>query len=647
MTNMKTNSENSADKLSKKNTNNLVENDAINAEIFFNEFLDAAADCFLILDSSFKIVDIGDYAEKLTLYSKSELLNFSFFDLFTPESRGVVVESFVKIKNCGKIFFEAEILRNDNQKRYVEINAKFLPNFQNSIIGFLTDITSKKFERDTYIRLLQHNENKLKTFFDNTLNLIVISDMDLRIIEVNDKTCAFSGYTRDELLSFSISDIFCPDKTENVLPVINQLFTSGPLEKDCILVKKNREKLPIHLYLNTFNFENNPFIFFNGIDLSDKIYAEKSLQKSEKRFKDIFTKMLDGFAIHKIILDENNLPVDYVFIDVNPAFEKLTGLNKNDIIGKNVSEIFPHLEKYWLDTYSDVALNDKVVQFENFSSDIGKYFKVTAYSPEKYFFATIFEDVTEETAAKSELEINRKKLEELNKMKDKYLSIVAHDLRNPFHSIMGFSELLIINDKKYTTDKKLRMLQTIYDSSKSANKLLENLLLWSRFQRGTIRPIPEFLKLSEIVNESIEFILSSSLIKHILVINKIDESIYIYVDKDMMHTVFRNLLSNSVKFSKPNSKVDIFANELADFVEISVQDFGYGMSEDDLSKLFRIDVKSSEIGKHIDDKEKGSGLGLVLCKEFIEANKGKLSVTSTIGVGSTFTITLPTTGNLQ
>ena len=147
------------------------------------------------------------------------------------------------------------------------------------------------------------------------------------------------------------------------------------------------------------------------VDLRDEIDMRKKsemfLRESEEKYRTLFTTMNEGFALHEIICDKNDKPIDYRFIDVNPAFEKLTGLKAEDIIGKTNMEVLPETEPYWIDTYGKVALTGKQINFENFSLGLGRYYQVSAYSPEPGKFATIFTDITERKRVEEELRLSR------------------------------------------------------------------------------------------------------------------------------------------------------------------------------------------------------------------------------------------------
>ncbi len=230
-------------------------------------------------------------------------------------------------------------------------------------------------------------------------------------------------------------------------------------------------------------------------------------------------------------------------------------------------------------------------------------------------------------------------LTELNATKDRFFTIVAHDLKNPFNALLGFSELLHNNYTKYTKKQSEEMIKAIFDTSQNLYKLLENLLQWSRSQTGHITYNPELFPLINKVKHEIDLLSNLSEKKNLKVINRVEDSVVVYADINLTSIVIRNLLSNAIKFSNPEGKIKITATEENNMVLVSVTDSGVGMSKQDVDKLFRLDESFSTKGTA---NEEGTGLGLIICKEFIEKNGGKIYVNSQEGSGSTFTFTLPT-----
>ncbi len=214
-------------------------------------------------------------------------------------------------------------------------------------------------------------------------------------------------------------------------------------------------------------------------------------------------------------------------------------------------------------------------------------------------------------------------LHKLNATKDKFFSIIAHDLKSPFNSIIGFSRILIDQVEKKKYDGIARYADIIHQSSNSAMELLMNLMEWSQSQTGRISFNPEKINLSALAKE-VE-LLFTDVAKHksIEIINKVPEGMMVFADYDMVGTIFRNLISNAIKFTHPGGEIIINAREVARGHVVSVSDTGVGIPQNKIKKLFRIDESYSTAGTQ---NEKGTGLGLILCKEFVEKHRGKIWV---------------------
>ena len=231
-------------------------------------------------------------------------------------------------------------------------------------------------------------------------------------------------------------------------------------------------------------------------------------------------------------------------------------------------------------------------------------------------------------------------LSELNHTKDKLFSIIGHDLGNQFNIILGFLELLVSDFKKLDSGKVEIHLNNIYNSSKHAFNLLENLLTWARMQTNLIQYNPEVFDVQSKITESVGLFEGACAKKNIKIEVIPDEEIMVFADVNMFSTVFRNLVANAIKFTNENGNISIQTEKKGDFCEITVADNGIGISEENLRKIFRIDSKHKTVGTM---GEKGTGLGLILCKEFVEKHGGKIEVKSTVGKGSEFSFTLPVT----
>ena len=535
----------------------------------------------------------------------------------------------------------------------------------------------------------------------------------------------------------------------------------------------------------------------NKIDMKRRA-SEEALRASEAQYHLLFEGMNEGFALHEIILDKDGVPCDYVFLSINPAFEKLTGLKAENIIGKTVLQVLPETEKYWIDTYGKVALTGESFEFENYSSELNSYYRVSAFSPKSGYFAVLFEDITARILAANELkrtknylenlidyanapiivwnsrneielfnhafehltgyssgdvkgkklellfpgfslkESNEKikdsrtrnwqtieipiltknkkvrtvlwnsaniydsdnktvlstiaqgnditerkiaeqnvkrrtraleianvklnqelrdriiaekalqeseeKLKELNATKDKFFNILAHDLKNPFTSLIGSSELLYHNIHKMDNEKIRELALILNDTSKSGYSILQNLLDWSRSQTGLLSINPESINVKDLINEHIINLEQIAANKKIKIYSKVKNDIIIKADKNMIKTILRNLMSNAVKYSYRNGTVIVDAVHEDSKVTISVQDNGIGIPKEFVEKIFRIDAKYSHPGT---ENEQGTGLGLKLCKEFVEKQGGHIWAESIENQGSVFKFSIPAGFSVQ
>ena len=253
-------------------------------------------------------------------------------------------------------------------------------------------------------------------------------------------------------------------------------------------------------------------------------------------------------------------------------------------------------------------------------------------------FGTIM-DITARKLAEEEIKLKNELLQAINAEKDKFFSIIAHDLRGPMSAFVEVTKILADDIQAMTLEEIKEIITSMRDDSANIYSLLENLLEWSRLKRGVMEFNPVRIQLSSVIQGSINIISASANAKSIEIISDVADSLFINADKHMIETVIRNLISNAVKFTRTGGKVILSATELAGSpIEISIADSGIGMSPDLRSKLFQINEKTSRPGT---DGEASTGLGLLLCKEFVEKHKGRIWVESEEGKGSVFTFTLP------
>ena len=249
--------------------------------------------------------------------------------------------------------------------------------------------------------------------------------------------------------------------------------------------------------------------------------------------------------------------------------------------------------------------------------------------------------VSDVTVLKKNEEIlveNRNELRELNSAKDKLFSIIAHDLKNPFFGIIGLSDMVIEDYEEMGDDEKKEMIKEINQSAKETYRMLENLLDWARQQTGSVVFDPVNLNINELIGVTIEGLKAQAAVKHLTLELDLAPVLMVHADANMIRTVLRNLIMNAIKFSNPGGLI-VLRSELAGHQAIiQVIDDGVGISEEDSRRLFRMDTSVRSLGTM---GEKGTGLGLILCREFIQKHGGTISVRRNAGAGTTFWFTLP------
>ncbi|MBI9041494.1 HAMP domain-containing sensor histidine kinase [Lutibacter sp.] len=276
----------------------------------------------------------------------------------------------------------------------------------------------------------------------------------------------------------------------------------------------------------------------------------------------------------------------------------------------------------------------EALNFDNHVQIISYLFLVVGSFSFPMILLLILKEVEEK-----EIKINNKTLKLLNRNKTKFFSIIAHDLKGPLGTYNQMIEMLIDRHKEMPSDKMEEFLKKLQNSSKQTFNLLENLLQWSRSESGTIKIKPKQLKLNEIIN-SVQLLMKHSVeIKNLNVSVKIGEDETVYCDHNMIMTVFRNLISNAIKFTPNNGQITITSKNIKENnIEICIEDTGVGIASKNLKAIFDIDTETSTKGTN---NESGTGLGLKLAKEFLEKNNGSIKIESTETTGTKVFIQLP------
>ena len=257
---------------------------------------------------------------------------------------------------------------------------------------------------------------------------------------------------------------------------------------------------------------------------------------------------------------------------------------------------------------------------------------------------SVTRDINERKLAEQQIKDKNEELQKLNAEKDKFFSIIAHDLRSPFNGFLGLTQLMAEELPTMTIDQLQKIAVSMRNSASKLFNLLENLLEWSRIQQGLIPFVPVNLELSQLIMDSTEIMLENANKKEINLSIDIPDNCIVFADKNMLQTIVRNLVSNAVKFTVKGGKINITAKSLStDTIEVSINDTGIGMNKEFIENIFRIDTDTTRKGT---EGESSTGLGLLLCKEFVEKNGGKIWAESEEGKVSIFKFSLTLSNNI-
>jgi PAS domain S-box-containing protein len=491
------------------------------------------------------------------------------------------------------------------------------------------DVTVRK-KAEQQVHLMAHT---LKSINES----ISITDINNRILFVNAAFLKTYGYTEDELIGQDISMVRSSENDPEIANQILNITTSTGWQGELLNRKKDGTDFPIMLSTTLINNEYGEVVGMVGVavDISDRKKSEKLLRESEEKYRNLIETMPDG--VYRSTHEGK-------FLEINDAMVRILGYDsKEELMEVDIkSELYfepKDRESLILKTNPtelDVFPMKKKDGTAVWIEDHGWYVK--DINDQIIYHEGILRDVTERKLAEFQLHKYAEELQEMNATKDKFLSIIAHDLKAPFSSILGLSEILKNEINSFDIGSIEQYINLIYSTSKNTYRLLENLLDWARMQQGKMPFNPRPLILKELVTDIFETLNDGAIKKQIILINSIEEQLIIHADQNMIKTVIRNLVSNSIKYTSANGRIEVSASVKDDFILVSVKDNGTGIPKADLNKLFRIETSYSRPGT---ENEVGTGLGLILCEEFISKHLGKIWVESEIGEGSEFKFILP------
>jgi len=380
------------------------------------------------------------------------------------------------------------------------------------------------------------------------------------------------------------------------------------------------------------------FLRFDAKNVENEKFVEEFISK-ENLLKTIISEIPDLIWFKDL---------NGVYMQCNRRFEQFFGLQEADIIGKtdyefvnkDLADFFRQKDKFAIEEGKPCKNEEEIIFANDGHMEQLETIKSPLYNKNGKVLGIlgIGRDITERHSNEQTIRLQNEELKKHDADKDRFLQILAHDLRNPFSSILGFLGLLKRNVRKYDIDKIEQQISIVQNSSEIIYNLLDDLLNWARIQSGKFPFNTAKINFSAICKNAIEKLELNAINKNITINQIIDEKIYIFADVNMLHTILRNLVSNAIKFTNKDGLIEIYSETNLREVIITVSDNGIGIEPEKIKKLFDISYKNSTEGT---ENETGTGLGLLLCKEFVEKHGGKIWVESEIGKGSDFKFTLP------
>ena len=483
------------------------------------------------------------------------------------------------------------------------------------------------------------SEKKYRYIVENVGEGIGLVDFDENFVLANPSAERIFGVGNGELAGKNLKEFLSEQEYKRILDqsALHRKGESSNYEFE--LTRLNGEKRNVVITAVPQYDDDKQFVGTHGIfrDITEQKQAVLKVLEINRRFLSLADN-ISGFIAY---VNADTLKYEFV----NDLYEKSFGIPKEKIIGSNLIDIIGDPNYQFALKYINEVKSGKSVSYENsFNLNSGKRWLQVNYTPifdtagKVVSIAVLNFDITERKQSAETLKENEKKLVQLNVDKDRFISILSHDLRSPFNTLIGLSDVLKEDLRKLPMDEIEEIVGNINNTTRNTYNLLEEILLWVKAQQGKIPFKPQSLNFKDVCRSILETLEVSAKAKNIRINCLMPDGLQVFAEAEMLKTVLRNLVSNAIKFSNNGGLVTISCEQTLSEVTIIVADNGVGISHEDLPKLFDISQVITTKGTL---NESGTGLGLLLCKEFVEKHGGKIWVESEIGMGSSVKFTIP------
>jgi PAS domain S-box-containing protein len=609
----------------------------------FENLFELSPEALILVDSQGNISRMNIQAERLFGYNRQELIGKDH-GILVPEAQKEKHETELKvfmkqprIRVMG-IGLGLQGRRKDGSQFAVDIDLGPIQiDGELFAIGVVRDATQRKKLEDN----LLESEQRYHGLYDSIKEGIMRTDLSGRFLGTNKAFLDMLNYPPDELALLNSQQITPAKWHETESNIIRQQVDkrgySDEYEKEYI--RKDGSIIPVSLRLWLIrDTKGQPESMWGIIrDITEIKQAELAMRESEEKYRSLFTNMSSGYAYCQMIFDNRNQPADFTYIEVNDAFEKLTGLKKNDLIGKKVTEVIPTIKEAnpeIIPIYGKVVMTGEPTTFEVFFQPLQIWLDVKVYRPKEGHFVAIFDNITGHKKTEEVITKRTSALEDANNELQQFAYVVSHDLREPLRMITSFTQSL---EKRYKNklDKTAdEYIAFIVDGTTRMQSLIDDILVYSRV--GTRGAPFEPVNMEKILQDSITNLKvsvqeSKAQISH-------DPMPVIEGDPSQLIQVMQNLLANAIKFHQEGKTpvIHITAKQGINEWVFSVKDNGIGIDNELFGRLFTLFQRLNT-----QDKYPGSGIGLAVAKRVIQRHSGRIWVESQPGKGSTFYFSLP------
>jgi len=585
-----------------------------------SQIIDALFDGYLIHENGI-IVQTNKALLKFTGYSNKELIKKNLLELLPDDVIRQVEKDIIENKLAN---YRTKVRVKTQDFVDVDIEARPI-----SFLGRKMRIIAIKDIRQELKHIRQIT--LFKSIIEQNYDTVVITDKEGNIEYVNPSFTQITGYSFDEVIGQNPKILKSNLHSPKFYEQLWQTISSGKAWRG---IFKNKTKAGDFFWEeSTITPIKEQGQILKYVAIKKDITKRVALEERLKRFVEELSIVFDKIEAYVMVIDFNTEEILFSNNAAQGLFNIQQKSKYKEVVFNKTDEFFVPLPQEPPMPYSK-RYNESIrkeVYISHLDSWFDFVFQFIEWTDNKTSVLLMAHNISER---KNRID----KLNELNATKDKFFSIISHDMKNPFQSLIGFSDMLLNNIDLNETGKVKMILEHIRDVSNNAYKLLENLLEWSRSQTGSIKQVPEKINVFAITSETCELLNKIADEKDITILIEMPEDLYSFSDKHILSMVLRNLITNAIKFTHRNGLVKITAEENHSDITLNVIDNGIGIPKEVQQRLFEIGVNFTVNGTI---GEKGTGLGLILCKELVELNGGQIYVESTLGAGSKFSFTVP------